>query len=79
MLADVATDHFAVLCVGVGQYVLDEVISKLIASNCKTISNITTTGRSVFTYCQSRAYEDDLGDLRIHAPGIGPRTRCYQS
>jgi hypothetical protein len=38
VLADVASNNFTVLRTAVGQDVLDEVVSKLIASNCNTIS-----------------------------------------
>lgn len=38
MLPDVAADDLAVLRAGIGQDVLDEVISKLVASNWKNIS-----------------------------------------
>jgi hypothetical protein len=41
VLADVAADNLTMLGAAVGQDVLDEIISELVASNCTRVSGIS--------------------------------------
>jgi len=64
VLANVATHEFAVLCAGISQDILDEIVSKLVPSNCARISRVSRSIDSALTVDQrhARAIRTGLAD-----------------
>ena len=78
VLADVGSDNLTVMVAAVGKDVLDQVVAKLVTSNCRSVSSCSITVNIGSTYCQSTACEGGQVEPRTRAPGSARGTRCHR-
>lgn len=79
VLANMAANELAEVGAAVGQDILDEIVSELIASNYSLVSNMNSETAKRFTHCQSEASVDDLHDLHRSGRGTAQGIQGRQS